>query len=124
MPLLPHTHAQNPPGRTTPAEAHELARADATVLLGAREAGESTAGPAPGALRQPLVALAAGAPLPPGADGRTVPAVCRSGHRSRRAAELPAQRGVAALDVAGGMDAWALAGLPVTTPDGGTGPTG
>ncbi|MFE6056362.1 rhodanese-like domain-containing protein [Kitasatospora sp. NPDC056446] len=111
----------NPPGQTTPARAHELARTATAVLLDVREAAEFTAGHAPGALHQPLIALAAGVPLPPEAAGRTVLALCRSGNRSRYAAELLAGRGVEVLNVAGGMDAWARAGLPVTTPAGGTG---
>ncbi|MEU3563881.1 rhodanese-like domain-containing protein [Kitasatospora sp. NPDC006786] len=131
MPLLPRAHGSAPhehrahghrtPGRTTPAEAHELARTGAAVLLDVREAAEYAAGHAPGALHQPLIGLVAGVPLPPAAAGRTVLAICRSGHRSQRAAELLAQRGVEVLNVAGGMNAWALSGLPVTTPDGSAG---
>ncbi|MEV7774362.1 rhodanese-like domain-containing protein [Kitasatospora sp. NPDC086791] len=109
------------PGQTTPAQARELARTGAAVLLDVREGGEFAAGHAPGALHQPLIALAAGVPLPPAAVGRTVLAICRSGHRSQRAAELLAQRGVEVLNVAGGMGAWARAGLPVTTPRGESG---
>ncbi|MFJ9445661.1 rhodanese-like domain-containing protein [Kitasatospora sp. NPDC101235] len=126
MPLPPHAHGPNAhghsaPGQANPAEAHELARTGAAVLLDVREAAEFTAGHAPGSLHQPLIGLAAGVPLPPEAAGRTVLAICRSGNRSQRAAELLAQRGVEVLNVAGGMNAWALAGLPVTTPGGGAG---
>ncbi|MBD0675823.1 rhodanese-like domain-containing protein [Streptomyces sp. CBMA156] len=126
MPLLPHAHGPGPdghstPGQTTPTKAQELARTGAAVLLDVREAAEFTTGHAPGALHQPLIALVAGVPLPPEAAGRTVLAVCRSGNRSQRAAELLAQRGVEVLNVAGGMRAWALAGLPVTTPGGSAG---
>lgn len=131
MPLPSHAHGPGPhchsahgngaPGLTTPAEAHALARTGAAVLLDVREAAEFSAGHAPGALHQPLIALVAGVPLPPGAAGRTVLAICRSGNRSQRAAELLAQRGVAVLNMAGGMNAWAEAGLPVTTPGGSPG---
>ncbi|MFG2907482.1 rhodanese-like domain-containing protein [Kitasatospora sp. NPDC048286] len=126
MSLLPHahrsdTHGHSAPGHTTPAEAHDLARTGAAVLLDVREAAEFTAGHAPGSLHQPLIGLVAGVPLPSEAAGRTVLAICRSGNRSQRAAELLAQRGVQVLNVAGGMNAWALAGLPVTTPGGGAG---
>ncbi|MFD4656973.1 rhodanese-like domain-containing protein [Kitasatospora sp. NPDC058444] len=114
-------HGQGAPGRTTPAEAHELARTGAAVLLDVREAAEFAAGHAPGALHQPLIALVAGVPLPPEAAGRTVLAICRSGNRSQRAAELLTQRSVEVLNVAGGMNAWAEAGLPVTTPGGSAG---
>ncbi|MFJ6617681.1 rhodanese-like domain-containing protein [Kitasatospora sp. NPDC091335] len=126
MPLLPHAHGPGPdghsaPGQTTPTKAQELARTGAAVLLDVREAAEFTVGHAPGALHQPLIALVAGVPLPPEAADRTVLAVCRSGNRSQRAAELLAQRGIEVLNVAGGMRAWALAGLPVTTPGGSAG---
>ncbi|MEU1285037.1 rhodanese-like domain-containing protein [Kitasatospora sp. NPDC005856] len=131
MPLPSHAHGSAPhghstpghstPGLTTPAEAHGLARTGAAALLDVREAAEFTAGHAPGALHQPLIALVAGVPLPPEAAGRTVLAICRSGNRSQRAAELLAQRGVEVLNVAGGMNAWAEAGLPVTTPGGSPG---
>lgn len=39
--------------------------------------------------------------------------ICRSGHRSQRAVRLLAERGADAVDVRGGMNAWAAAGLPV-----------
>ncbi|MFD4398519.1 rhodanese-like domain-containing protein [Kitasatospora sp. NPDC058478] len=104
------------PGQTTPAQAHQLARAGAAVLLDVRERGEFTAGHAPGALHLPLIALAAREPLPPEAGGRLVLAICHSGNRSARAAQLLAERGVEVLNVVGGMTAWKHAGLPVTTP--------
>ncbi|GAB7183839.1 rhodanese-like domain-containing protein [Kitasatospora sp. Ki12] len=131
MSQLPHASGRiapgwNPPGRDTPGQtapthAWELARTGAAVLLDVREADEFAAGHAPRALHQPLIALAAGAPLPPGAAGRTVLAICRSGNRSRRAAELLARRGIEAVNVVGGMGGWARDGLPATTPGGHTG---
>ncbi|MGW3730224.1 rhodanese-like domain-containing protein, partial [Streptomyces sp. NPDC000851] len=68
---------------------------------------------APGAVPAPLSGLAAGGELPQRAQGRPVVVICRSGRRSREAADLLAARGVHAADVAGGMRAWAEAGLPV-----------
>ncbi|WP_371515437.1 rhodanese-like domain-containing protein [Kitasatospora sp. NBC_01300] len=115
MPPLPPN-----PGQTTPAQAHRLVRTGAAVLLDVRERGEFTAGHAPGALHLPLIALAAREPLPPEAGGRLVLAICHSGNRSARAAQLLAERGVEVLNVVGGMSAWERAGLPVTTPGGGT----
>ncbi|MER7585728.1 rhodanese-like domain-containing protein [Kitasatospora sp. NPDC097691] len=112
---------RNTPGQATPARARELARTGSAVLLDVREADEFAAGHAPGALHQPLIALVAGAPLPAAVAGRAVLVLCRSGHRSQHATELLAQRGVRALNVTGGMRAWARAGLPVTTPSGGAG---
>ncbi|MFD7583011.1 rhodanese-like domain-containing protein [Kitasatospora sp. NPDC059817] len=116
MPPLPPN-----PGQTTPAQAHRLARTGAAVLLDVRERGEFTAGHAPGALHLPLIALAAREPLPPEADGLLVLAICHSGNRSGRAAQLLAERGVEVLNVVGGMAAWERAGLPVTTPGGSSG---
>jgi rhodanese-related sulfurtransferase len=43
---------------------------------------------------------------------------CRSGNRSQQAAEILTAGGVTALNVAGGMRAWAHAGLPVHTDQG------
>lgn len=88
------------------------AGADA-VLLDVREAHEWRAGHAPRAVHLPLPALAAGAGLPADAQARPLVVICRSGNRSRQAAELLAARGAEAVDVIGGMGEWAGAGLPV-----------
>ncbi|MGA5820259.1 rhodanese-like domain-containing protein [Kitasatospora sp. NPDC094028] len=116
MPQHPPT-----PGQTTPDHAHQLARSGTAVLLDVREADEFAAGHAPGALHLPLIGLVAGAALPPETAGRTVLALCHSGNRSQRAAELLAARGVEVLNVTGGMSAWARAGLPVNASRGGAG---
>ncbi|MGP4086530.1 MBL fold metallo-hydrolase [Streptomyces sp. KR55] len=100
------------PDRLTPAEAADRTHTDA-VLLDVREPAEWAAGHAPGAVPAPLSGLAAGGELPQSAQGRPVVAICRSGRRSREAADLLAARGVRVADVAGGMRAWAEAGLPV-----------
>lgn len=102
----------------TPVEAHALAADGVGIVLDVREEGEFAAGHAPGALPLPLGALASGRPLPPAAHGRTVLVICRSGNRSQQAAAILTTRGAAAVNIAGGMRAWALAGLPVTTPHG------
>ncbi|NEY33091.1 rhodanese-like domain-containing protein [Streptomyces sp. PRKS01-65] len=102
------------PGRLTPRQAHQRTSDGTAVLLDVRETPEWRAGHAPGALHLPLSRLAAGASLPAEAEGRPVVAICRSGHRSRQAARLLSGRGVQAMDVTGGMTAWARAGLPVT----------
>jgi rhodanese-related sulfurtransferase len=54
-------------------------------------------------------------------DGTPTYVICRSGGRSGRACEYLTARGVAAVNVTGGMLAWQDAGFPVTT---GTGATG
>ena len=50
-----------------------------------------------------------------------VVAVCRSGNRSGKAAELLARGGIDVVNMAGGMTAWAAAGLPVVAADGSPG---
>ncbi|MCP9210442.1 rhodanese-like domain-containing protein [Streptomyces sp. NEAU-Y11] len=99
--------------RLTPQQAHTNTADGSAVLLDVRETPEWRAGHAPGALHLPLTRLLAGAALPETAQGRPVVAICRSGHRSQRAATLLDARGVDAVDVTGGMNAWAAAGLPV-----------
>ncbi|WP_431682646.1 rhodanese-like domain-containing protein [Kitasatospora sp. KL5] len=112
------SHQPHAPQQATPAEAAEMVSAGRAVLVDVREAEEFTAGHPPSAVWLPLGALSAGGRLPPGAAGRTVLVVCRSGNRSQQAAVLLAARGVTAVDVTGGMRAWAEAGLPVVTEDG------
>jgi rhodanese-related sulfurtransferase len=97
---------------TTPAAAH--GRHADHVLLDVREDDEWAAGHAPGATHVPLLRLATDS-VPAGA---TVLCVCRSGARSGRAAEALRGAGIDAVNVAGGMKAWAAAGLPVVRDDG------
>ncbi|MBK3645416.1 MULTISPECIES: rhodanese-like domain-containing protein [Streptomyces] len=91
------------------------------VLLDVREPYEWQAGHAPGAVHLSLSALAAGAGLPARAQARPLVVICRSGNRSRQAAELLVARGAQAVDVVGGMRDWAAAGLPVVDARGGNG---
>ncbi|CAL9615130.1 Sulfurtransferase [Streptomyces sp. enrichment culture] len=91
------------------------------VLLDVREKPEWAAGHAPGAVHVPLTELAAGGTLPTEAQGRPLVVICRSGHRSQQAAKLLAERGAQAVDVEGGMNAWAAAGHPVVDARGNSG---
>ncbi|MEU1348252.1 rhodanese-like domain-containing protein [Streptomyces sp. NPDC005786] len=100
------------PGRIGVAEARRRTADGAAVLLDVREPAEWNAGHAPGSVHLPLSALTDGAP-PPAPAGLPVVVICRSGHRSRQAARLLADRGVSVVDVTGGMTAWAAAGFPV-----------
>ncbi|WP_046775694.1 rhodanese-like domain-containing protein [Streptomyces yangpuensis] len=111
------------PARVTPADAHLRTRDEGAVLLDVREPAEWAAGHAPGAVHAPLSALLTGAALPPAAQGRPLMVICRSGHRSQRAAKLLTGRGATAVDVKGGMNAWAAAGLPVVDDRGNSGST-
>lgn len=93
----------------------------AAVLLDVREKPEWNTGHAPGAVLAPLTGLVAGAALPKAAQGRPLVVICRSGQRSQQAAKLLAERGVDAVDVKGGMNAWAAAGFPVVDERGNSG---
>ena len=89
------------------------------ILLDVREDTEWRAGHAPGARHIPLSLLPARMKDLPAR--RTVITVCRSGHRSARAAALLAREGREVVNLAGGMNAWARAGLPVVAVGGGPG---
>jgi rhodanese-related sulfurtransferase len=93
------------------------------VLLDVREKPEWTAGHAPGAVHVPLTEPVADGILPAGAQGRPLVVICRSGRRSRQAAKLLTERGAQAVDVEGGMNAWAAAGHPVVDERGNSGRT-
>ena len=99
----------------TPEQARDLQRQGA-VLVDVREDGEWRAGHAPGARHIPLSRLPSRiASLPP---RRTVVTICRSGHRSARAAMLLAREGREVASLTGGMRAWVRAGLPVVASGG------
>jgi rhodanese-related sulfurtransferase len=97
-----------------PGRAAELLQRGEAVLLDVREPQEWVAGHAPQAAHLPLGLLTLEA-VP---RGRPVIAVCRSGNRSGKAADALAAAGVPVHNLAGGMKAWAAAGLPVVTDDG------
>jgi rhodanese-related sulfurtransferase len=85
------------------------------LLIDVREPDEWRAGHAPGAQHIPLGSLARRLPELP--RDRDVLLVCRSGNRSGSARGLLARNGFPrAFNVAGGMLAWARAGLPITSP--------
>ena len=88
-------------------------------LLDVRQPEEWRAGHAPAAHLLPLGDLGLRCDEIPDA-GRVI-VVCRSGHRSQLATEWLAAAGYDAANLAGGMQAWAQAGLTVRTADGGPG---
>ena len=91
----------------------------AALLLDVRNLDEFAAGHAPKAMLLPLPELDARmAELDPAV---TIVAVCRVGGRSQAAAELLAAKGYDVVNLAGGMRAWAAAGLAVVTEDGSAG---
>ncbi|MFI6875556.1 rhodanese-like domain-containing protein [Streptomyces sp. NPDC050400] len=115
--------SRNTAQRVTVEDAHRRTQGDdaPAVLLDVRERGEWNAGHAPGAVYAPLSGLAAHSALPQAAQGRPLIVICRSGNRSQKAAELLSARGLDAVDVKGGMKAWAAAGHPVVDTRGNNG---
>lgn len=95
--------------------AEEAARRvdEGAVLLDVREPDEWHAGHAPNAVHVPLAALAAS--VDRFDKDQPIVAVCRVGGRSERAAAVLLQRGYDAVNLAGGMQAWQAAGMPVVT---------
>jgi len=88
------------------------------VLLDVREDDEWTAGHAPGALHVPLAEVGGAVAR---FDGRQILTVCRGGNRSAQAATALVKAGIDVRNVAGGMSAWAAAGLAVVRGDGSPG---
>ncbi len=91
----------------------ELADGNAPFLLDVRSAAEYATGHLEGAVNVPVTSLAGrigslGIPV-----GRPVVAICLSAHRSPPAVRLLRGAGLEARQLAGGMIAWRLAGLPV-----------
>jgi len=107
-----------PYGKVSAAQAAVLADGGA-ILIDVREPHEWQAGHAPRARHIPLSQIPRRAGELP--KGRTVVTVCRSGARSARTAALLARDGREVSNLAGGMHAWARAGLPVVAKGGGPG---
>ena len=92
-------------------EAAQLVDGEGAVLLDVREPDEWTAVRAPGALHIPMRQLSTSAHRLPA--GRLIACICHVGGRSAVVAEALVGAGYDAVNVAGGMDAWQAAGLPV-----------
>ncbi|BBY26574.1 rhodanese-like domain-containing protein [Mycolicibacterium sediminis] len=92
---------------------------DSVVLLDVRESDEWQRGHAPGARHVPMGDV-------PARMGEidataTLYVMCHVGGRSQRVAQYLARNGYRPINVSGGMLAWAGAGRPVVTDDGGVG---
>lgn len=96
------------------AQTSALVADDAVLLLDVREDDEWQAGHADRAVHTPLGQVDAA--LVP--RDRPIVVVCRSGHRSGLATGLLRAAGHDVRNLAGGMNAWAQAGLPVLRADG------
>jgi rhodanese-related sulfurtransferase len=87
--------------------------ASGAFLVDVREDDEWAAGRAPGATHVRLGEIPERAPDLP--TDRTVVAVCRAGGRSQKAAEFLRTQGVDAVNLVGGMQAWAASGFDVVS---------
>ena len=96
-----------------------IALPEGAYLVDVREDDEWAAGHAPDAVHIPLGQVVAKADEIAAVDG-DVYVVCRVGGRSGQAVEYLVGRGVTAVNVAGGMQAWAAAGKPMVTDSGAT----
>ncbi|MDE9366571.1 rhodanese-like domain-containing protein [Luteipulveratus sp. YIM 133132] len=89
---------------------------DDAVLLDVREQDEWDAGHAPGAVHIPLAEVPNRLEELP--DAEPLPVICRSGGRSGRAVQWLSAQGYPAVNVEGGMQAWAQGGKPVVSDSG------
>lgn len=105
------------PAQVSPAEAARLLEEGGAALLDVREPHEWAGGHAPRATHVPLGELS----LERIPEGSPLLVVCHLGGRSMQASVALNRHGLNAVNVAGGMDAWAAAGLPVVDDDGAPG---
>jgi DMSO/TMAO reductase YedYZ molybdopterin-dependent catalytic subunit/glyoxylase-like metal-dependent hydrolase (beta-lactamase superfamily II) len=119
---LPVVHEAGPVAAArTPqvsARAAESLLEDGAVLLDVREPGEWQSGHAPRAILIPMGEVQARRRELP--DARRIVVVCRSGGRSAAITDTLRAHGYDAVNLTGGMCAWAAAGLPVVTEATGT----
>lgn len=99
-----------------PTEARRRIDAGEAVLVDVREPGEWDAGHARDALHRPLGDLD-----PAEFAGRSVITTCRGGGRGSRAAEALHAAGVDAVNLHGGLRAWAQDGGAIVRDDGSPG---
>ena len=89
---------------------------DDPFLLDVREVDEYDAGHAPDAVFHPLATIPAVTPTLP--TDRTILCICRVGGRSAQATAYLRERGLDAVNLEGGMQAWERFGMDVMRDDG------
>jgi rhodanese-related sulfurtransferase len=87
-------------------------------VVDVREAWEWQAGRIDGSVHVPLNLLLGGGEQGLVDQSRPVVLVCKSGNRSELATMMLRARGYEAENLEGGLEDWAAAGLPLTTPEG------
>ena len=107
---------RDPDIEITVQDAAALLESGDAVLIDVREPHEWDAGRIPGARHLQLEHLAAQADTIP-RDTRVV-FLCRLGNRSAMATQAFRNAGYDAVSMAGGMEEWHAAGLPMDPPDG------
>jgi rhodanese-related sulfurtransferase len=95
--------------------AADLLAAQSVVVIDVRQHAEWKTGHIQDAIHIPLTQLASRLHQLP--QGKSFITVCRSGHRSALAARTLTRAGHDVLNLRGGMNAWARAGLPLTPPN-------
>ena len=85
-------------------------------MSASRTSGKPATRPTRGSGRSPGSTVCAELPL-----GQKIVCICRSGARSAKATELLRSWGLDAVNLEGGMQAWAAAGRPVEKDDGSPG---
>ena len=99
-------------GEATPQQAHDAVSTGEAVLIDVREPWEWEQQRIPGAVLIPLAEVPQRLDEIP--DDRDVYVQCRLGGRSRKAVEFLHEHGrPRAINVAGGIEGWEEAGLPV-----------
>ncbi len=116
--MAPNATGKDPVPEVDAVEGRALVDGGA-LLLDVREPDEWEAGHAPDAQFLPLGQVQARVDELP--TDRRIVAICRSGARSATVTEALNAWGYDAVNLAGGMRAWAGAGLPVVTDDGSPG---
>lgn len=112
--MLTRTSSTNAPKLISPsAYMQQFVDAKAThTLIDVRTAEEFASGHIAGAVNIPVEVLASRLSDVP--RDRTVVVYCRSGNRSKQAAEILSKAGYSDIRDLGGLNAWSAQGLPVT----------
>lgn len=97
------------------ADVRQLAAAvsSGAVVIDVREPYEYASGHVPGALSIPMHLVPLRVDEIP--SNRDVYVICAGGNRSWQVCHYLGQRGIEAINVTGGTQAWALSGLPIDT---------